>query len=240
MSWFLAPSLRALFAEVNRTAPRRNKRSDGSVGDTSHQARKSDHNPDRGAGGVVRAIDVTHDPGGGCDCNRLASRIRARRDPRVAYIIWNRRIMAGHGGPSPWVWRRYNGVNPHSRHMHVSIRHSRAAQNDVRAWLGGSAVSLAAGPVSPVRGKRKDGKPWYPGLRKIGMHGKASGPGAFIAMIQKRLNEWEVARPPLKVDGDFGTNTRDAVAAFQRKRGIAPVTGAVGPRTWYALFDKPR
>jgi Putative peptidoglycan binding domain/N-acetylmuramoyl-L-alanine amidase len=103
-------------------------------------------------------------------------------------------------------------------------------------------AALTTNPASMVvrRGKRKDGKPWYPGLRKIGMHGKASGPGAFVAMIQKRLNEWTVAKPPLKVDGDFGTKTRDAVAAFQRKRGIAPVTGAVGPRTWYALFDKPR
>jgi hypothetical protein len=90
------------------------------------------------------------------------------------------------------------------------------------------------------RPKRKDGKPWYPGLRKIGMHGRASGPGAFIAMIQKRLNAWDVARPPLSVDGDFGPKTRDAVVAFQKKRNLAPVTGAVGPRTWYALLDKPR
>jgi peptidoglycan hydrolase-like protein with peptidoglycan-binding domain len=28
--------------------------------------------------------------------------------------------------------------------------------------------------------------------------------------------------------------------AFQRRRGLSPVSGAVGPRTWYALFDKPR
>ena len=90
------------------------------------------------------------------------------------------------------------------------------------------------------RPKRKDGKPWYPGLRKIGMHGRASGPGAFIALIQKRLNAWGVARPPLSVDGDFGPKTRDAVVAFQNKRNLAPVTGAVGPRTWYALLDKPR
>ena len=25
-----------------------------------------------------------------------------------------------------------------------------------------------------------------------------------------------------------------------RRRGIAPVTGAVGPRTWYTLWDRPR
>jgi peptidoglycan hydrolase-like protein with peptidoglycan-binding domain len=69
------------------------------------------------------------------------------------------------------------------------------------------------------------------------MHGKASGPGAFIAMIQKRLNDWG---HKVKVDGDFGPSTRDAVVAFQKQRGLSPVSGAVGPRTWYALFDKPK
>jgi hypothetical protein len=63
--YHIAPSLKALFAEVNRLAPRRSKRSDGGVGDARHQKQKSDHNPDFSAGGVVRAIDVTHDPKGG-------------------------------------------------------------------------------------------------------------------------------------------------------------------------------
>jgi N-acetyl-anhydromuramyl-L-alanine amidase AmpD len=99
-------------------------------------------------------------------------------------------------------------------------------------------AALVAGPEKREKRKpREDGKPWYPGVRRIGMHGKASGPGAFIAMIQERLKVWghEVA-----VDGDFGPKTRDAVAAFQKQRGLAPVTGEVGPRTWYALFDKPK
>jgi hypothetical protein len=102
--------------------------------------------------------------------------------------------------------------------------------------------ALVANPAVVVeqrekRGPRKDGKPWFPGVRKIGMHGKASGPGAFIAMIQENLNDWG---HKVKVDGDFGPSTRDAVAAFQKQRGLAPVSGAVGPRTWYALFDKPK
>jgi N-acetyl-anhydromuramyl-L-alanine amidase AmpD len=100
------------------------------------------------------------------------------------------------------------------------------------------AAALLAAPATTLakRAKRPDGKPWYPGLRKIGMHGRASGPGAFIAAIQKRLNTWGAA---IQVDGDFGPKTRDAVAAFQRRRHLAPVSGAVGPRTWYALWDKP-
>ena len=134
MSWFLAPSLKALFTDIDQVAPRRNRVSDGSIGDAKHRKRKSDHNPDPFPNGIVRAIDVTHDPGRGCDCSRLASRIRERRDPRVAYVIFNRRIMAGQAGPSPWVWRRYNGPSPHTHHMHVSIRHTEAAENDRGTW----------------------------------------------------------------------------------------------------------
>jgi hypothetical protein len=101
------------------------------------------------------------------------------------------------------------------------------------------ATPAAAVQLRERRGPRKDGKPWYPGPRKIGMRGKASGPGAFIAAIQWRLNAWGVATPPLSVDGDFGPKTRDAIVAFQKQRRLSPVTGAVGPRTWYALFDRP-
>jgi hypothetical protein len=124
---------------------------------------------------------------------------------------------------------------PFGRKVDISSRYDMAG---FRARV----LGLHANPAAALqkRPKRKDRKPWYPGPRKIGMHGGASGPGAFIAMIQKRLNAWDIARPPLHVDGDFGPKTKDAVAAFQRKRGLTPVSGAVGPRTWYALFDKPK
>ncbi|HEV8649008.1 MAG TPA: hypothetical protein VG276_06275 [Actinomycetes bacterium] len=149
-NWYLAPSLRALFAEVNRAAPGRRKQSDGTVGDSSHKRRKSDHNPDWGAGGVVRAVDLTHDPAGGLDCNWLAGKLQASHDPRVSYVIWNRRIMSGSGGPSPWRWRRYNGQNPHNHHLHVSIMHSRAAETDTGSWLGGPPATVLIGSVDPV------------------------------------------------------------------------------------------
>jgi hypothetical protein len=231
MSWFLAPSLRALFGEVNQVAPGRNKRSDGSIGDTSHQARLSDHNPDPTAGGVVRAIDVTHDPGGGCDCNQLATRVRERRDARVAYVIWNRRIMNGQGGPSPWVWRTYNGINPHDHHMHVSIQHTRAAQTDVGAWLGGRAVILGTGSVNPVVGK--------PDLPGAGLRRGSSG--ELVKWLQRRLNK--IAGPgghgalggkPLVTDGAFGEQTEKVVKAFQAHRGLA-ADGVVGAKTWAKL-----
>jgi peptidoglycan hydrolase-like protein with peptidoglycan-binding domain len=67
------------------------------------------------------------------------------------------------------------------------------------------------------------------------MHGSASGPGAFIAAIQKRLNAWGAA---LTIDGDFGPKTEAAVSAFQQRQGL-PQTGEVDPSTWYSLYDQP-
>lgn len=63
MTWRLSKGLERLRAQVNDKWPNRRKDSDGSVGDTSHAARPSDHNPD--SRGVVHAIDITHDPRGG-------------------------------------------------------------------------------------------------------------------------------------------------------------------------------
>jgi Putative peptidoglycan binding domain/N-acetylmuramoyl-L-alanine amidase len=130
-------------------------------------------------------------------------------------------------------------------HREVALPFGRKVDISTKYDMGkfrASVSGLAAKPEAALqsRPKRADGKPLYPGPRRIGMHGGGSGPGAFIAMIQQRLNAWGVARPPLPVDGDFGPKTRDAVVAFQRKRNLSPVSGVVGPRTWYALFDKPK
>ena len=61
MAWRLARSLETLRAQINALSPNRSKASDGTIGDAAHSARTSDHNPD--GGGVVRALDLTHDVG---------------------------------------------------------------------------------------------------------------------------------------------------------------------------------
>jgi hypothetical protein len=48
--------------QVDDSYPDRDKSSDGWIGDTSHKARRSDHNPD--AKGIVRAIDIDRDLSG--------------------------------------------------------------------------------------------------------------------------------------------------------------------------------
>lgn len=127
MSYYLAPSLVALRDEVNARWPNRDKGSDGWIGDTSHSARASDHNPDWDFGGVVRAIDIDKD---GIDVQAVLDATIG--DPRVWYVIFNRRIYSRTYG---WTSRAYTGANPHDKHIHVSIAHTRAAETDRSPWL---------------------------------------------------------------------------------------------------------
>jgi hypothetical protein len=107
--------------QVDDNYPDRDRTSDGWIGDTRHQARPSDHNPD--AEGIVRAIDIDRDLSGKAKPDLmpdLADQIRlaARTDKRIAYVIFNGRIASARMG---FRWRKYKGSNPHLHHCHVSF-----------------------------------------------------------------------------------------------------------------------
>jgi hypothetical protein len=108
--------------QVDDSYPDRDKSSDGWLGDTSHKARRSDHNPD--AKGIVRAIDIDRDLSGKAKPDLmpyLADQIRVcakRGDKRISYIIFAGRIASSRMG---WRWRKYRGINPHNTHCHISF-----------------------------------------------------------------------------------------------------------------------
>jgi hypothetical protein len=131
--WHLAASLVALINECDARWPARSKDSDGSIGDASHAARASEHNPDYSAGGVVRAVDVT---AAGIDVAELLDALIG--DPRVWYVIWNRRIASV---THEWKWTGYRGINPHTHHIHVSIRKTRPAETSTAHWFKSSAAT---------------------------------------------------------------------------------------------------
>jgi len=136
--WRTATAIDALRADVNLKAPRRSKTSDGTVGDAAHRTRQSDHNPwvEDGGTGVVTAVDITHSPANGCDCTKLAQSLQAGRDPRIKYVIWNRRIMSSRAidGAAPWEWRSYHGANPHDKHVHISVHPDKRLYDDMSPW----------------------------------------------------------------------------------------------------------
>jgi hypothetical protein len=127
-SWRAAKSLVALRDQVNAKFPGRKKDSDGTIGDQAHcgNGGTSDHCPliREGNVGIVTAMDITHDPSSGCDSEKLAEAIRRSKDPRVKYIISNRKIAsaAPMNGVGPFEWRPYTRPNPHSKHVHVSVK----------------------------------------------------------------------------------------------------------------------
>jgi len=142
VSWRLARALggrfdEGLLGEVNNSAPKRSKVSDGGVGDTRHAARKSEHNPCKCCS-VVCARDFTHDPVGGFDSYLFAEWLRTRvlsGEPRVRYVISNGRIFSGLGQSHPaGVWRAYQGRNKHAHHVHVSVRHGPEYYDDAAPW----------------------------------------------------------------------------------------------------------
>jgi len=136
--WRVAKSLLALRDQVNQKAPNRKKSHDGTIGDAAHQSRASDHNPwvTDGSVGVVTAMDITHDPAGGCDAEALVEAIRESQDSRIKYIIWNRRISnpLPLDGQPPWAWRPYKGANPHNKHCHISVKPEKSSYDSVVSW----------------------------------------------------------------------------------------------------------
>lgn len=146
-NWRLAHSLETLRAEVNALYPSRDKSSDGTIGDTSHAASASDHNPN--SEGVVCAFDLDVDIDGSDDSVvtpefvALIEQLRAHPHPNVKYVIYNRRMFSAYAahGVAPFTWRAYGGADPHTSHAHVSVGvgsdgHSApGTYDDTTSWL---------------------------------------------------------------------------------------------------------
>jgi len=125
--------------QIDTWYPDRRTTSDGWIGDARHSASKSDHNPDRSAQGVVRAIDVDSRLDSSEQLSiYLADQIRvcAKTDKRISYVIHNGFIASRRFG---FKWRRYRGINPHKKHIHVSF--TKLGDNDGKPFdiplLGG-------------------------------------------------------------------------------------------------------
>lgn len=142
MPYFLSPALAKLRDQVQVRWPHRDRTSDGWIGDTSHAARPSDHNPDWSDGGIVRAIDIDEDLVIGMavvgEAQPLADALL--RDARTRYVIYEGRISYGqHVTGVTHGWRPYSGTNAHRHHIHISVRDVGGHDRDTRAWaLSGS------------------------------------------------------------------------------------------------------
>lgn len=116
----LSKAAQTLRAQINAKWPKRDKSSDGWIGDTRHQARPSDHNPDEN--GWVRAIDVDADltkkyKDQSWDLANELRLLAKAGEKRISYIIHHGKIASSRMN---WKWRTYKG-NPHTGHIHISF-----------------------------------------------------------------------------------------------------------------------
>jgi len=124
MSWKLVAGGETLRNQINKRWPKRDKGSDGAVGDLSHQARQSDHNPD--SQGWVHAIDVDEDFRGSKNDNRwfadqLVAYARMKRagSSRLKYVVYENELASATYARHYWTWR--GDHYGHEHHIHISF-----------------------------------------------------------------------------------------------------------------------
>ena len=112
--------------QIDRRWPRRDKKSDGWIGDEAHNQRISDHVPNDA--GIVRAIDI--DEGLGTMSNGGTARLLANQlldyaasglpgSNRLKYVVYENRIASGTYRKTWWTWR--HGSWGHTAHIHISF-----------------------------------------------------------------------------------------------------------------------
>lgn len=140
--YYRAGVLERLVRAINKWRPKRDKRTDGWIGDTAHKKRKSDHNPDPTSKppGVVRAQDIDTD---GIHVPTLLAALFVH--PSTHYVIHQKTIWTSENRFRP---AHYTGT-PHVGHVHESVMHGRENGNTlwalietVPSWGGGVRLGV--------------------------------------------------------------------------------------------------
>jgi len=104
MKPYLSKAAETLRDQINGAFLDRSRKSDGWIGDLKHaidiDAGLSDEQ------GISYAL---------ADQLRLA----AKKDKRISYIIFSKKICSN---KSLWRWVKYRGINPHDKHIHISFK----------------------------------------------------------------------------------------------------------------------
>lgn len=237
MAWYLAPALVQLRKELDARWPKRDRTSDGSIGDTAHASRASEHNPepDGRYKGRVNALDIDKD---GVDTDALLKILKS--DPRVWYFIFERRIYSR---TYDFAARAYTGSNPHDKHIHVSVYPTQAAGESAASWGIDDSRSVPKPPApkpTPKPAPKPAPKPKYVALNKAVTPG---GTHAQVAVLQQLLIDAGYGPIRGAVTKFYGENTRAAVARFHRKNpdlsGASP-DPAIGPKGFRRLQEQAR
>jgi hypothetical protein len=169
-AWVVVPNLLKLRDEFNLVSPKRDKGSDGTIGDSNHNS-SSDHTPDEDSRVLkdhdadnkneVHALDIDS-TGPWPDGKRgdiegswfdkkikmiIANEKKRWDDPkdmcRLNYVIWRGYI---YDKDNDWKPKVYTATSDkHVNHVHFSSRYETRAESDVRSW----GVYVPPQPVKP-------------------------------------------------------------------------------------------
>ena len=125
--------------QIDDRFPKRDKRSEGWIGDRDHTQRTSDHNPD--SEGIVYAIDIDENMGAGRARNgRIAKQLADELlqyaisdlpgNSRLKYVVYEGKIASGTYKNSWWKWRGGKDWG-HYQHIHVSFNKSAKHDNTI-------------------------------------------------------------------------------------------------------------
>jgi peptidoglycan hydrolase-like protein with peptidoglycan-binding domain len=232
MTWRVAGALLTLREEIDDRWPDRERTSDGTIGDTAHQAQgsSSDHNPwvtDARGIGVVRALDVDAGPGlfpdrshdtVGDTVSEVVRGAGKNGHPALgdgSYVIYEGKIASALSNP-PWSWRKHSG-DAHESHPHISVGKRESAFDSKAGW----GIRDHARVQTPA--SRTPLSTEFP-LLQLGSSGE------FVKLLQRFLFGSARAKT-MHVYGRFEATTDSAVRAYQRMRGL-DVDGVVGTDTW--------
>lgn len=147
----LVPCLVVLRSEFNVRYPYRLKGADGWIGDAAHQAETSDHNDDEVGRVPIHDVDHVHEvhaidvdnrldgtlkidqPGDPMEMEvqHILSRCRLGLEPRLRYVIYNRRIWEASNN---WRHRIYTGPSAHREHAHFSSSYDTPLEASTAPW----------------------------------------------------------------------------------------------------------
>lgn len=216
MSWRVALALDALLDEVNARAPRRSTASDGSIGDTAHSSRTSDHNPN--SAGVVCARDITDDKAGGHNATEFAEFLRRSRDKRIKYVIDEGRMFSSYATSTrpAWTWGPYSGSNLHAKHTHISVVSDPALYDSTDPWGWASAPSKGSNMAE---------------FQTV----KQGQKGSQVRYWQRRMNRAVPRAQRIVADGDYGPATAALCATVTGTKGGA-VNAVIADRIEQAIL----
>ena len=125
--------------QIDAQFPKRDRRSDGWIGDSAHVSRGnlSDHNP---VDNVVYAIDIDENLGSGRARNGRTAKLLADQlvdyalsglpgHARIKYVVYENQIASGTYKVLWWKWRGKNFG--HTQHIHVSFTHLAKHDNTI-------------------------------------------------------------------------------------------------------------